>query len=216
MTIDLISGKIGDGMAVEKIPEIDNVELSFLIDMIIEPIDYLTTLKVINPIKARDLITNKNREGDKLVDALIKLQNAFGIMVNLHPESIYSPQFKQTSDMYKNMSDVSENLSYLIDETLNMWQWIKSKGTPITQKSAMFCYKHLIKCEEKSRISFTTLIVRILSDGNKLVGYLMSLTSSEKLKAYLSNLRAKTMAVDIEIFPDKYSRERDKAAGTSS
>lgn len=176
------------------------------IQKISKHIQYLDSIKVLTRGKAYEIFDDY-KETEKLLNSLIGLQSVFGMFISLHPESIYSQQFKQTSDIFEKVSQTAEETSTFIEATLKAWDIVKQQIKPYN-KNAYFCYNILTQEFKGTEFSFHGLILRILSNCAKLSSYLENMVKGEIIKAQQSELRSRKMS---ETF-----KEQDEADEKSS
>lgn len=169
-------------------------ELLEIINKIQVHYDYLLTYRTLTEEKAKNLITKKD-DSDKLMDTFFGLQEIYGIFIGLHPESIYAPQFKQSSEVYDRMMKVVDEITRLITNALQIWQVITSNIKSYTQ-SGRYCYNYLTYQFQGN--SFHGFILSILNNTAIVLSFLKNLNKAEIIKGKQSSLRAGTMTKDID------------------
>lgn len=159
-------------------------------------VEYFRELKTMGEGKAFRIII-ESEETDKLITALLSIQGIFGIIISLDPESIYAPQFKQTSGVYEKINVVAEQTSKLIDEAFSIWQEILSNVHPFT-RSPRYCYKLLTTKFAGTKWSFHGILLQIMSNCEKIKSFLTYLYSGEVIKAELGRLRSQKLSKTYE------------------
>lgn len=159
-------------------------------------------------------VTCEKKETELLLTSLINLQNIFGIFINLHPESIYSQQHKYSSDVFdNNIVIVSGETTVLIDEALNIWQTIAGNILPFT-RNKQYCFRFLTTVFQGAKYSFHGIILKILSNCQKLVSYLDNLEIGEIVKGQLDMVRSREMGKKFSIGkpPSAVAKEKEGIA----
>lgn len=127
-----------------------------------------------------------NVEGSNLINALCCLQQIHGLIISMHPESIYGTEYMQIKPkfetVYNKAMELSEYNARLIDVTLNVYQTIKA-DTPRFLANYEYCYQQLTSTIAGTNYSFVWLLLQIISNCEKLLSFLyMLLTGLADLK----------------------------------
>ncbi|MGP3705224.1 MAG: hypothetical protein ACKD6O_08050 [Candidatus Bathyarchaeota archaeon] len=116
----------------------------------------------------------------KLLNALCGLQQMHGLIISMHPETIYATEYLQTKPkfetIYNKIIEISEQNAKLIDITLSVYQTIKAY-TPRYLASYDYCYQQLTSNIGTTGWSFTLLLLQIVSNSEKILSFLETLIS---------------------------------------
>jgi hypothetical protein len=135
------------------------------------------------------------KEGAELLKALCSMQQAHGLILSLHPESIYSVEVKVNPEtIFNKIIDISWQNKKLIDITLNVYQILKSETPPFLANDE-YCFLKVINPIEGTQWSLELLLLTILSNVESILTFLDALISgaSELKKGELSRLRIQGM-----------------------
>jgi len=149
----------------------------------------------LNRRKAYELLCD-SKVSSLLLESLLSLQQIYGMVLSMHPESIYSSESKVNPDtIFNKVIAVTEKASEMIDITLDVYQVLKAE-TPRFLASEDYCYYKIVSTIEGTRWSFYGLLLRVVSDCEKLISFLeiLSSGSAEWKKGELSRARVFGMA----------------------
>lgn len=139
-----------------------------------------------------------NEKKQEMVHALMQLQKVYGLSLSLEPESIYSSEFKEHSEIYNKIANVASKLSDIIDVTLRIWGLIAS-SIPSYQTSPKRCHTALTTSFGEVEISFHGLLLQVMSNCQKIIGFLDTIERGEIIKAHLGMVRQGRMGEDIPV-----------------
>lgn len=146
---------------------------------------------------AFDLVTVGEKK-QEMVRALMHLQQVYGLSLSIDPESIYSSEFKEHSVIYEKIAKVASKLSDIIDVTLRIWGSITST-IPSYQTSPKRCHTALTANFGEVEISFHGLLLQVISNCHKIIGFLDTIERGEVFKARIGMLRQNQMGEDIPV-----------------
>jgi hypothetical protein len=142
----------------------------------------------ITPRKAYNLLTDSVVSSD-FVRQLTDLQSLYGIVVSMHPESLYEKESKERT-IFENIINEAEELSKFIDSALEVYHLMKSRAfAPLCTQT--FCYTLMLNVIEGTRWSFYGIILQIISKSKKIVSFFKSLAPAEYEKGRVPYLRKK-------------------------
>lgn len=145
------------------------------------------------------LYIREPEKSNRLLQVLFDLQRIHSVVLGLHPSSFYSEQ-KKSSEIYDRVVSIAEETSRFIDVALDVYQCINSQAiTPyFLNKELCYC---LINNQIAGTFSFKGLIMRIISNCEKLLPFLESLELFEYIKGYLDTKRLEGMGKIFELKP---------------
>ena len=135
------------------------------------------------------------KEGSQLLEALCSMQQAHGLILSMHPESIYTTEVKVNPEtIFNKIIEVSTENKKLIDATLNVYQILKAE-TPRFLASEEYCFLKVVSPIEGTQWSLELLLLMILSNVEALITFLEALVTgaSELKKGELSRMRVQGM-----------------------
>jgi hypothetical protein len=142
------------------------------------------------PRIAYQILTNPG-ESEKVLSALLNLQSVHGIVLGLHPESVYSEDYKVRGDtIFNKIIEVSSESSKFIEVTLDVYQTLKAKVPPFIGNES-YCYIILTSTLHETQWSFYGLILRVINNMKKILSYLTNIAELEKTKGKLAKYRIK-------------------------
>jgi hypothetical protein len=143
------------------------------------------------------------KEGSQLLEALCSMQQAHGLILSMHPESIYTTEVKVNPEtIFNKIIEVSTENKKLIDVTLNVYQILKAE-TPRFLASEEYCFLKVVSPIEGTQWSLELLLLMILSNVEALITFLEALVTgaSELKKGELSRLRTQGMKRVEKLIP---------------
>jgi hypothetical protein len=130
--------------------------------------------------------------GAEVVDAFMKLQEIHGIILCMHPDSIYSgTDFKEKPNtIFNDLIALSKANSDLIDIAFDVLQHLQSPDVSGIMANDEYCYNLFKnKIDESVSWSFCGLVLRILSNCRKIVSYLSNIKPLEREKGDIAEQR---------------------------
>jgi hypothetical protein len=137
-----------------------------------------------------------DEEGAELLKALCSMQQTHGLILSLHPESVYSTEMKVNPEtIYNKIIEISWQNKQLIDITLDVYQTLKAE-TPRFLASEEYCYLKISSPIEGTQWNLELLLLKIISNVESIIAFLDAFISgaSELKKGELSRLRIQGMA----------------------
>jgi len=155
-------------------------------------------------------ILNDPVTSQEFVRIMIELQALQGIVLGMHPESLYSSEYKtKERTIFEKAIEISEVNSRFIEVALEVYQSLKASIVDFTS-NPINSYNLIIKIIPGTRWSFYGIVLQVLNNCKKLVTYLKHLPNFEAKKGeltYTRRLGEITEGVKVDELMTKYVKK---------
>lgn len=154
----------------------------------------------VNRDKLRDLIINVDKHkarqllvlpthGSAMINALLNLQDIHGMVIAMHPETVYDSDAYKFRDntIFNDVVVLSKSNTKVIDVALGIFQYFRSTTSKFIS-SEEHCFELITNPIDKCT-SFYSLVIQVLSNCNQIISYLKNLSIAEQEKGSLQNKR---------------------------
>ena len=165
------------------------LDIENLVEGIEQVVEDLESIFIpLTPKKAYLLLSNTS-QSSYFIKQLTDLQTLYGLVISMHPESLYEKESKERT-IFENIINEAEELSKFIDSALEIYHLMKARAfAPLCTKT--FCYSLMVNIIEGTRWSFYGLILQIISKSKKIISFFKSLAPAEYEKGKVPYLRKK-------------------------